>query len=387
MKIAIYHNLGAGGGKRVFFEYARELSKSHHVDLYILSEDAEKFADMRGVVKETFDYGFKEKKNDLFLLKVLKSKRNQKRIAADIDAKNYDVVLTGHCSLTKAPLILRYLKTPSVYYCQEPFRDFYEYSIYKSRYATLPILPRVKYVSRMVFKGLLDRSNALRATLIIANSYFSAEAIYRAFGVYPRVSYLGVDASYFKFLPEVEKTNEVLSVGPLDSKKGHMFIIRALGKIDANFRPVLNIVYYGEVAGYKEVLQKEADNLGVVVRFNQNLSDDKIVDLYNKVKITLCAQELEPFGLTPLESMSCGTPVIAVREGGMKETVIDDYNGLLIDRVESDFGLVVERVLRDRELWEKLRDNGIEFIKNWNWEKQTERLLDRFTDVAVNKTS
>ena len=40
------------------------------------------------------------------------------------------------------------------------------------------------------------------------------------------------------------------------------------------------------------------------------------------------ASFLEPLGLAPLEAMSFGLPVVAIKEGGLRETVIDGYNGL-----------------------------------------------------------
>ena len=40
---------------------------------------------------------------------------------------------------------------------------------------------------------------------------------------------------------------------------------------------------------------------------------------------------MEPFGLTTLESLACGTPIVAVREGGFREVVVEGLNGVLVD--------------------------------------------------------
>jgi len=46
---------------------------------------------------------------------------------------------------------------------------------------------------------------------------------------------------------------------------------------------------------------------------------------------TLCLSRLEPFGLTALESLCTGTPVVALGEGGFRETVVDGRNGYVVE--------------------------------------------------------
>jgi glycosyltransferase involved in cell wall biosynthesis len=66
------------------------------------------------------------------------------------------------------------------------------------------------------------------------------------------------------------------------------------------------------------------------VTFDAN--DEGMAALYRQSVATLCLARLEPFGLAPIESMACGTPVIAVNEGGYKDTVVDGECGYLIER-------------------------------------------------------
>src|SRR4030042_462553 len=125
MKIAIYHNLPSGGAKRALYEYVVRLKNKHEFDLYNLSTSNEDFLDLRPHVKNVFTYGLKFKYIPLItkgynILITLKSL--EKKIAEDIDSRNYDLVFVHHCQFIQSPFVLRYLQTPTLYYCQEPRR-------------------------------------------------------------------------------------------------------------------------------------------------------------------------------------------------------------------------------------------------------------------------
>lgn len=61
------------------------------------------------------------------------------------------------------------------------------------------------------------------------------------------------------------------------------------------------------------------------------LSDLELRELIRDAKATIYVPVDEDFGMSPVESMACGTPVIAVDDGGLKESIIDGKTGLLID--------------------------------------------------------
>lgn len=63
------------------------------------------------------------------------------------------------------------------------------------------------------------------------------------------------------------------------------------------------------------------------------IDDEEIRDLYARCRGLICTAMDEDFGLTPLEAMASGKPIIAVNEGGYKETVVHGQTGLLIDNI------------------------------------------------------
>jgi glycosyltransferase involved in cell wall biosynthesis len=71
------------------------------------------------------------------------------------------------------------------------------------------------------------------------------------------------------------------------------------------------------------------------VRILGQVSESELIDLYARCRGLICTSIDEPFGLTPLEAMASGKPVIAVDSGGFRETVTRDTGILVQPDVES----------------------------------------------------
>jgi len=114
------------------------------------------------------------------------------------------------------------------------------------------------------------------------------------------------------------------------------------------------------------------------------VSDEELVLLYNKSKLLVYTPYMEPFGLVPLESMSCGTPVVAVREGGVSETVINGKTGILTERDVMIFANEVKTLLNDKERILKMGVESIKIANNfWTLENSGKRLFDHL-NRAIN---
>src|SRR6266540_892449 len=188
MKIAIYHNLPSGGAKRSLYEQVRRTNQQHHYDLYRLDlNENESFMDLRPLVESVYSYPFDLPALPRILrstLRIMKLKAVHRRIAHDIDRRDYDLVFTHPCRFTQGPALLSYLKTPSVYYMHEPRRSTFEYRLF-------PFDPMLVHGPVQWFKyhamDLLTRPNKrldLRAvkaaSKILCNSYYSLESIANA---------------------------------------------------------------------------------------------------------------------------------------------------------------------------------------------------------------
>ena len=88
----------------------------------------------------------------------------------------------------------------------------------------------------------------------------------------------------------------------------------------------------GYYTGHTKLAQLAPDN----VEFLGHVSDEALVKLYAGAKAFFALAADEDFGITPVEAMSCGTPVIAFYGGGYKETVIDGKTGVFFKTLTAE---------------------------------------------------
>jgi glycosyltransferase involved in cell wall biosynthesis len=313
--------------------------------------------------------------------------KTQMSIAREINRAAYDAVLVEQDKETYSPFLLKYLTGPSVYYCQQPDR---------SQEAILQTVEQVAGPThrnqwyRQWWRGYrnsriaaLDKAHASFASCILANSYFSREAILRAYGRNAFVSYLGTDADLFRPL-SVDRDSFVLSVGSCTVAKGYDFLIRSLGLIDAGIRPGMLVVANFTDAAWEAYLVRLAAKLGVELSIRKSVPDNDLVQLYNRAKLVLYAPFLEPFGLVPLEAMACGTPVVAVKEGGMRESVQHNETGILVDRDEEAFAQATAELLGDDAQRKRMACRALDVVRTfWTWTLAAERLAGHLERAAT----
>jgi glycosyltransferase involved in cell wall biosynthesis len=316
--------------------------------------------------------------------------RIHREMAAAVDRGGYDVVLAGHDMYTHAPLALRHLRTPAAYYCQEPLRFVYDapvgLAVGEPPGAVSRLTRRAATAAARAVLRPMDARLTRAARMVLANSLYSHESIMRAYGRPARVVYLGVDSARFRPLG-LDRDRFVLSVGALHPAKGFDFVIEALGRIPASRRPSLVIVADRGYGGYRSRLEALARRAGVALSVESRLSDEELVRRYNQAVAVVYAPYLEPFGLVPLEAMSCGTPVVAVAEGGTRESITDESTGLLTARDSRAFAGAVERVLADAALARRLGEQGrAETSGRWTWAESARQLERALEDCAGGLT-
>jgi glycosyltransferase involved in cell wall biosynthesis len=193
-----------------------------------------------------------------------------------------------------------------------------------------------------------------------------------------------VDINLFKRY-DVPEENFVLSVGQCLPEKGFDFIIKSLSKIDSTIRPEFVIVSDHANDLWRNHLKDLAAKLGVKLRILSMIDDEELVLLYNKARLLVYAPYLEPFGLVPLEAMSCGTPIVAVKEGGVRESVINNKTGILTERDEDYFANAVVKLLENEDKRNEMSKNAYGNVnKFWTLDHAGKRFSEHLKH-AINK--
>lgn len=363
-RLSLFHNLPSGGGIRVVSDMLVHLAREFEVTVHFPRGSAP-LSPPRGVMSREWDFprgvritGLRRAAAPLVLPARLRAFDN---LCADIAAKiddSSDMALVHNSMYVAAPPLLSHLSVPSAYYCYEFPRHIYEPSIVRRTDNGLQrfLLFRLRSLERR-----MDRRAVADAGVIITLSSFMAGRVRDIYRRESEVVRPGVDNGLYQRM-EKKRMNMVLSVGALWPFKGHGMAIEAVSAIPKELRPSLTVVADRELPGYERKLLAAAERLEVSLRIRRGITDRRLAELYNRALAVVCCQKNEPYGLVPLEAMACGTPVVAVGEGGFLDNVRDGENGVLVDRDPLKVAEALQRVISDTGLRRRLAEGGRRFV-------------------------
>ncbi|HOI90471.1 MAG TPA: glycosyltransferase family 4 protein [Candidatus Rifleibacterium sp.] len=185
-----------------------------------------------------------------------------------------------------------------------------------------------------------------------------------------------------------DKQPTILFTGRINSDKNPEVLIRA-GALIYQQIPELKICFAGPVEkDYKEQLVKLAKSLGIekIIRFagpfNQTVSIERkeLMDLYRQAACFVALGSWEGLPTRLLEAMQFSTPCVTFASGGSSQLIINNKNGLVIDRL--DEGLLAEalqKLFSDRQFAKKLGESARETVWNdYNWENIGRQLIELY---------
>ncbi len=239
------------------------------------------------------------------------------------DFSEYDVIIT---SATGAyfPNSLHKKKAKLFCYCHTPPRYLYGYATARE-WKKNSVINAVASVANH-FLRIVDVTSSRNVDQYIANSKEVAGRIKKFYRQEAVVIYPPVDISTQQLATSNQKKREYYLTGGRLARAKHVdLIIKACTELHVPLK-----VFGKDFAGYGEELRRVA---GETVEFLGEVTDDEKRELMAGAKAFLFAAEDEDFGIIPVEAMSQGTPVIAYKSGGVKETVVDKKTGLFFNEL------------------------------------------------------
>lgn len=201
----------------------------------------------------------------------------------------------------------------------------------------------------------------------------------------------GVDADAFTPgpLPPSAAAPSMLFVGRLERSsawKGVDYLLRAFALVHREI-PAARLVLVGD-GDARAGLESLAERLGVraSVDFAGFLGGDDLVEAYRAASVLVLPSltDAESFGMTLVEAMACGRPVIGSRIGGIPDVIDDEVTGLIVPPGDaSALAQACLRILRDGALADRLGARGREdVVASHRWATGLERYLELFRELA-----
>jgi glycosyltransferase involved in cell wall biosynthesis len=185
----------------------------------------------------------------------------------------------------------------------------------------------------------------------------------------------------------------VLQLGRMVPRKGVDNVIRALGRLRSQHGLEARLlVVGGEARDPDPALTPElgrlwkiaqAEGVADAVRFVGSRGRHELRQYYCASDVFVTTPWYEPFGITPIEAMACGTPVIGAAVGGIKYTVRDGETGFLVPPHDPD--ALADRLaclFQDRELLRQFGRRGIHRARTlFTWQQVAKAMASLYEDV------
>jgi glycosyltransferase involved in cell wall biosynthesis len=313
LKVAIVHDwlVSLGGAERVVESLLKLFPQA---DVYTSVYDPKKLSILGGKkVHTTFlqRWPLAKSKHQLFA--------SLRPLAFEsLDLKGYDLVISSSSAESKG--VITATETLHISYIHTPIRYYWSgYNDYYNNPGFGALNPIVRLLMPSMVKKLKrwDYSASQRPDFIIANSNEVKKRIKKYYNRNSEVINPPVDVERFQLKKSKDNEEYYLVVSRLVPYKRVDLAINACNNLNKK------LIVAGRGPELKN-LKKLARN---TVEFVENPTDKQITELYSKAKGFIFSAE-EDFGITPVEAMACGVPVICYGKGGATETVIDGKTGI-----------------------------------------------------------
>ena len=250
-------------------------------------------------------------------------------------------------------------------------------------------------------REMVEREAMLSADRIIAFSGHERDAMARLYGADPLQVMLapcGVDLIKFRPLDQKEVRKRLglngekvlLFVGRMEPLKGLDLLVETAAQMEAGEQNVRMIVVGGGGPGEPETdrVRRLAEERQVdgLIDFVGRVDHDELPLYYNAADVCVVPSYYESFGLVALESMACGTPVVASRVGGLPTIVHHGHTGYLKSwRCPEAFANSVEMIFSSSGLQESMGAAARRRAELMGWSNVASMISEEYRVLAAGE--
>ena len=280
------------------------------------------------------------------------------------DLRNYDVVISDTSSFAKG--VITHPNTLHICYCHTPTRF-----VWSDTHQYINELKYNKYFKKLIaivlnYIRIWDRQAADRVDTFIANSATVKKRIKKYYKRDSHIIYPSIEEE--KYYVSDKQGDFFLSGSRLVPYKRHDIVIQACKELGLKlkvFGSGIDMDRLKEVAG-------DDSNIEILGR----ISDKEKAKLFSTCRAYINPQR-EDFGLTIVEAMASGRPVIAVGQGGAKETIIAGQTGEFFPAETKDaLKAVLQNFDHTKYNGDEIREQALKFSKA-NFKRQISEFVDR----------
>jgi D-inositol-3-phosphate glycosyltransferase len=233
-----------------------------------------------------------------------------------------------------------------------------------------------------------------QADRIIASTNDERMQIIRHYGVTPgqvQVIPGGVDLKLFKPQDQQQareklgfKRNQpvLLFVGRLDPFKGPDLLLRAAAMMEEKAQIVIVGGTSSEDKDVKQLQELTAQlKISKRVHFTEALPQNELPLIYSAADVTVVPSYHESFGLAAVESLACGTPVVATRAGGLTTIVQHNETGFLVPRCPGFFAERLDTLLQHPALLKRMRQAARPSVLQFSWKNVASKVYEVYENM------
>lgn len=257
---------------------------------------------------------------------------------------------------------------------------------------TLTIGTMHTYFEKMIFYKIFQKqvqAHLDRLDGVIAVSPSCIEAMSQYFTGNYTVIPNGVDRDWFanskgKIKKYDDGSPNVLFLGRLDPRNGLETLIDSFPHVLKEV-PEARLLVLGDGPLRPVYEERAAGLLNQKIFFEGQINEDR-PDYFATSRVFCYPATKASFGITLLEAMAAGVPVVATDNKGFKDMIQHGENGLLVKQEDPvDLAQGIVRVLKDKELEKRLIEKGSEMADQFSWSHVTDRILDFYNQTSLKK--